>query len=331
MSGEVLAKLVSRRAPNRPEDTTEDDNLVETYIPVRLYPSEPILGVIEIYTDVSALVDQAERTAITIFAVTVVILAGIGATFLMVVRRPRYIVDGPQQTTPEKTALLELLSERSLRREELERKKLAGDLHEGLAQSLSAIKVAVETAKAGATDGARSQEILKPVVSDLQGAIQRVRSMAMNLRPSGLDDFGLFATIKTLCHEFGDMYPGIGITQKISGRESLIPAPLKIVIFRNIEAALKIIGEQAVASEVRVTLQIRVDSLTLAIADNTTGAIPPAEFISLDVNTESPFSPIRERTVISGGQLTIARNKAGAIELRATWTRPARARLKWKW
>jgi len=328
MSGQVWAKLDPHVTPNHIEGTTENGNLVESYIPVRRGSNEPILGVIEISTDVKAVIQQAERAQIQILAATLLILAVLFAALLMIVRRARDDVDAEKQIARERTETLELLSQRSLRREDVERKKFAGDLHEGLAQTLTAIKLAVETARVGSAAGVDKPDLLKSVVPDLQNALQQVRAIAIDLRPPSLDDLGLVPTINALCREFGKLHPGIRVEQQIKGAEALIPAPLKIVIYRNIEAALKIIGDQGTANEVRILLRVQDGRLTLTIEDY--GTAVPSSMVALEMDTQSPFSPIRERTVISGGNLSIARNKAGAITLHASWERQAGTR-KWAW
>ena len=87
--------------------------------------------------------------------------------------------------------------------EEQKKQKIAIDLHEGLAQTLSAIKVNVESSSRGNLRDANAQP-LEHIVPVLQNAIQEVRSIATELRPSSLDDLGLLPTI------LAAVYPAAG-------------------------------------------------------------------------------------------------------------------------
>jgi signal transduction histidine kinase len=326
MKGEALANLVSRRAPTATEGTADDDTFVESFIPVRKLPGDAILGVVEISSDIGAFVKRANRSSFEIFAAAAFTLATIGSVWLIVLRQTTPMPESLGTVTRDRSALVEVLSNRRLRREELERKILAADLQEDVAQSLCAIKMAAETATSGTSLGDRGTDALKFVVSELQCAIQRVRAIATDLRPSSLDDFGLLATVRDMCLVFGDRHPEIRVDLQITGKEVLIPAPLKIVVYRNVESALRVIGERGVARRVRITLRAESDALMLGVTDDTTGVLPAAAYINMDVDTESPLSPIRERTVISGGQLAIARGDPGALELRARWNHPPERR-----
>ena len=141
MCGTPAVEMVYRDRFNVFDKETEEDNLVQSYVPVRRRPTEPVAGVFEIYTDVNSLVAEAERAEIKLVAITILILAALYAMLLMIVRKARDIIAAQQQTIQDKNAVLEELSRRNLRREERDRKKAADDLHEGLAQTLSAIKL----------------------------------------------------------------------------------------------------------------------------------------------------------------------------------------------
>jgi signal transduction histidine kinase len=311
LQGRVSSSLVYRDSFNSFDRATEEDNLVQSYLPIRRRPTEPVLGVFELYTDVGALVHQAQRSQMQVIMATLVILIAVYAALLAVVDRVRGVIERQQEMIRDKTAVLELLSQESLRREEGERKKFATDLHEGLAQTLSAVKLAIESAQG--TVGAAP---LKSVVTDLQGAISQVRTIAMDLRPPSLDDLGLVPTIDALCRDFGETYPGIRVDRHITAQESVIPARLKFVIYRIIEAALKVVGQRALATEVHIELGIEDRTLSLTVEDN--GTAPESDAPHADL--QSPFSAIHERAIITGGQLAVSRLPSGGLRMRASWS-----------
>jgi hypothetical protein len=321
MRGTPAVEMVYRDRFNVFDKETEEDNLVQSYIPVRRRPTEPVAGVFEIYTDVNSLVAEAERADAKLLAITILILAALYAMLLMIVRKARDIIDSQQQTIRDKNAALEELSRRNLRREERERKKAADDLHEGLAQTLSAIKLSVEAARdVPGADQVRA-EVLNSVIPSLQQAIGQARSIAMDLRPPSLDDLGLAATLNASLREFAQLHPALQSELKVLAPEEMIPAPLKSIVYRNVEAALRIISDRYAAGKVYIELALRHRRLVLSVdahgeAAGATGAFSP---LAADSGANAPISSVRDRTIISGGDLAIARDDAKGIAFRASW------------
>lgn len=321
MGGTPAVEMVYRDRFNVFDKETEEDNLVQSYVPVRRRPTEPVAGVFEIYTDVNSLVAEAERAEIKLVAITILVLTALYAMLLMIVRKARDIIAAQQQTIQNKNAVLEELSRRNLRREERERKKAAGDLHEGLAQTLSAIKLAIESARdAPGADQGRADS-LNSVIPSLQHAIGQARSIAMDLRPPSLDDLGLASTLSASLREFAELHPTLQSELKVMAPEEVIPAPLKSIVYRNVETALRIISDRYTTGKVRIDVELLDNRLILSVeahgeADIATAAFSP---LAADSGINAPLSSVRERTIISGGDLAIARDDAKGIAFHASW------------
>lgn len=320
MKGRVSVKLVYRDTLNPFDGQTEDDNLVQSYIPVRRRATEPVLGVFELYTDVNPLVRDAERFEIAALAATLLVLATVYLALLAVVGRAAEVIRKQAATIREKTAMLEALSRGSLRREERERKRIATDLHEGLAQTLSAVKLAIESAPP--QGGAES---LRPVVTDLRQAIDTVRTIATDLRPPSLDELGLLPTLGSLCRGFAQAHPGIEVVPRLAAAEALVPPALKNVVYRVVEAALRALGERGAVASVVVSLEPAGEALRLAIevdSEAAAAALEPADAVAGEA---SAFAEIHERVVISGGRLRIDHEIGGFATLQAEWVLARRA------
>ena len=269
INGRVLSSLIYRDTFNRfYGESSEEDNLMQTYVPVRNSPAEPIQGVFELYADVTPLVKENERIMFIILAGAEFILALLYFVLILVVRRARNIIEAQQQTIRERTATLEILSARLLKSEDLEKKKIANDLHEGLAQTLSAIKANVESSRLLIAAGDEKARSLDSIVPVLQSAIQEVRTIATDLRPSSLDDLGLIPTISWYCREYERLHPGIRVIREISLTEDLIPLPLKIVIYRIIESVFENIAQHSYTDRIVLALLAEEDAITLEICDS---------------------------------------------------------------
>ena len=320
IGGKVQSTVVYRDTFNRFDQETEEDNLMQTYVPVQGDPTKPVSGVLEIYTDVSPLVYQNERTQFSLLALVGLLLAFLYGVLILVMRHAAGIIDAQQSTIRERTATLEILSAKMLTSGEMEKKKIAFDLHEGLGQTLSAVKAIVEGSRGSGGSGGTDTGALAQIVPVLQEAISEVRAIATELRPSSLDGLGLLATIRWFCREVEQLHPELQIEQELDLRESDLPAALKIVLYRIIESVLKNLVAHAGASRIVMDLRLEDQSIVLSIEESPQdssyaagGAAAPAPDLQVQ------FVEARERTILSGGAFAIGRNGAGGIALRCSW------------
>ena len=167
--------------------------------------------------------------------------------------------------------------------------------------------------------GSPSNSSLENVIPVIQGAIEEVRRICMDLRPSTLDDLGILATISWFCREFQTTYSGIRIKQKIQVEEQQIPALLKTVIFRIIQEALNNIGKHSQAGQIRLNLAQKDHHLHLDIRDNGVGFDFKNAF-SLDGSTRGMgLAGMKERAKLSGGSLTIHSQPGKGTRIQAAW------------
>jgi signal transduction histidine kinase len=325
IGGRTFSRLVYRDAFNIFSRATSDDNMVQTYIPVRQTATSPIVGVFEIYTDASLLVSQAEHAEWIILSGVAVIFLLLYVVLLLIVQRAERIISAQQETIRERTQTLETLSAQLLASEENEKKRIAGELHEGIAQTLAAIKINVEKTSHFLEQNDRNDESggLQSLVPVIQGAIQDVRELAMELRPSSLDDLGLLPTLAWLFREFQSIYPHIAIEQQIKIAAQDIPAPLNIIIYRIVQEALHCIAKYTRSHHVTVRLKKSSGTIELSIVHNGAGtlvaAAGPAADEAGDSSRTSGMTTLRQRTVLSGGNFAIDKDAQGATTLRASW------------
>jgi two-component system, NarL family, sensor kinase len=311
-------------------------NLMETYVPVRAGPKESIDAVFESYTDVSPLVSQNQNAAFIVMMGVGLVLLVLYGVLILVVRRAlkaaesqQHPVVGPgleaiksqQHSISERTAALEMLAAKLLRSDEMEKKKLAFGLHEGLAQTLLTIKVRVERKLAQFAANKTHDESLASIVPLLQSAIEDVRTIATGLRPSSLDELGLLPTIDWFCREFERLHPAIVVAEVISVQEYDVPAPLKIVVYRIIESAFTNIARYENTDQIGLALQLEDGAIALAIDDTSQDSRYAATAErDTDSDLQLSFGEAQERTTLSGGSFAVARGKAGGVALRASWT-----------
>src|SRR5690606_30497010 len=183
------------------------------------------------------------------------------------------IADGADKTARELLASrdeLRHLSALLVTIQEDERRRISMDLHDGLGQSLSLIRLSLDNAARLLADGAVSdaREALQQLIPRVKDALVEVRRVSTELRPSVLDDLGILPTLSWFFREFESSGAGIAVERSIAVREEDVPAPLRIVLFRILQEAFNNIVKHARADRVRVVLERRDDRLRLRIEDN---------------------------------------------------------------
>lgn len=327
MDGDTTSKLIHRGTFNIFDKHSEEDNLIQTYIPIYASASPEPLGVFELYTDVNPLVTAIERDFFMIIVGVVSILLLLYSYLRMIVNKAERIITSQQETILARRNVLEILSAQLLTTDERERKKISEKLHEGIAQSLVAIKLYIENhckASEKNTDVMCNHDLnctkfSDNVIPELQSAIHDVRTMAMELRPPSLDDIGLLATIGWICQEFESINPGIDVDQVFRITESQVPPPLKVVIYRVIQEILSDIGKQSHADKISIKLAKSTDGIELQIEDNGL-AFHPLQIEHDDTYNEEPWrASINERVLLSGGTFNLKSNLQGGTIYQAIW------------
>jgi PAS domain S-box-containing protein len=219
---------------------------------------------------------------------------------------------------------LRRLSSQLLKAEEEERKRIAMELHDGLGQTLSAIKFRVEMAlkqmgKGRPKEAAESLNLIVPVA---RGAVEEVRRISSNLRPAILDDLGILATLDWVCREFAKIYPAIRLHKKIDIEEKEVPNPLKIVFYRLLQEALNNVVKYSRAKSVSVSLKQDNGRIDLVIEDNGTGFDVSRVLSEKRANGGLGLAGMRERTDLSGGVFSLESAKGKGTTIRASWIQP---------
>lgn len=320
LNGRVANTLIYRDTFNSFDGATEEDNLVQTYIPIRASPAEPIQGVFELYSDVNRLVLETEHTEFIIMAGSILIMSALYAVLILIVRRAGRVIEMQQRTIRDRTETLELLSSQMLKSEESHKKKIATELHEGLAQTLAALKLKIENGwhiKAGNA----AEESVESIIPVLQEAIQEVRTIAMDLRPPSLDDLGLLPTLHWFCREFEQQHASMRVERHVTLQEGDVPSALKIVLYRIVVSVLGEMAQHANTGPIHLALWRDRDTLTLLIDDMATDALDRTLIpqTNIDPQSREGFARMEELTTLSGGEFMASQHAGGGTILRASW------------
>ncbi|HEY7643273.1 MAG TPA: type II secretion system major pseudopilin GspG [Steroidobacteraceae bacterium] len=215
---------------------------------------------------------------------------------------------------------LSMLSAQLMTAQENERKRIAQELHDGIGQSLSAIKYSLERAVEMANNDqpAAPAELLRMTIRRVQQTLESIRSIAMNLRPSLLDDLGAVSAVRWLCREFGEIYAPLRIHTDIAVTDSTVPEPLATPIFRTVQESLNNVARHAQASNAMVSMHNDESRLMLQISDDGVG-FDPREPQGSSAAGGHGLSGLRERAAKTGGTFSLQSKRGCGTVVRVGW------------
>ena len=153
--------------------------------------------------------------------------------------------------------------------QELERTRLARELHDETGQALTSILLGLKRVEdADTAEAAREAVVaLRPQVVD---TLQSVRRLAVELRPSALDDFGLGPALERLAEAFGEQ-TGIAVDVEAHLDADRLPTEIETALYRIAQEALTNVAKHADASRVSVILTRRGATATVIVEDDGRG------------------------------------------------------------
>lgn len=204
--------------------------------------------------------------------------------------------------------LSERVERESLRRvveaQETERKRLAMELHDETGQALTSMLLGLRSVE-DAPDEESRRRLLASLRALAASTLQDVRSLAVELRPKALDDFGLVAALERLADGLRERVGlDVDLAAPLSER---LPSEVETALYRVVQESLTNVVKHARAHRVSV-LVTRKDSMILAVVEDDGDGFDMARA------GESPglgLVGMRERMALVGGRLSIE-TRAGA-------------------
>lgn len=156
--------------------------------------------------------------------------------------------------------------------QEVERKRLSREIHDGPAQMLANILIRSEIVDLAFREGDVDQALLemKSIRSNIRSSLQEVRRIIYDLRPMALDDLGLFPTIKKHITTMSE-YHDIEIKLTLLGDERRLEPNYEVAIFRLVQEALQNAIKHAEANLIQVSIEIMPSQINVLIKDDGIG------------------------------------------------------------
>ena len=311
MEGEFSSRLANKLEVAHLDDVVRTTDVVEPFVPLRGSPEGELIGVLEIYRDVSRDVGvQVSDTKTTVLWTT---LTAMGLLFVVLAG---FVVFAEKNLNRSRNRELEAVNNRLFEREkaeetqqmlqrrllsaqENEQNRIARELHDEIGQDLTGIKLLLEGIPRLSQDQLDSSlHMGRESVSQL---IDKVRDISANLVPSVLVDFGLTAALESL-FERQRKQSRLKIRFESSMTQERLDSEIETAAYRIAQEGLTNAIRHASAEEVVVKISMLDHSLKLLVEDNGVGL---ESTTALDSRTSVGLPGMRQRVLLLGGELKV--------------------------
>jgi signal transduction histidine kinase len=196
--------------------------------------------------------------------------------------------------------------EQVIEAQEIERRRLAGDIHDGISQRLVTLAYRLDAAtRAAADDPTAVAEQLGKAKELVDLTLQEARAAINGLRPPVLDDLGLAGGLASLARSI----PAIEL--EVDLEDKRLPDHIEIALYRIAQECLQNVVKHANATSARLTFTADTDTARLEIVDNGVGFDKFEHPLGADEMGGYGLLSMAERAEIVGGRLNI-RSQPGA-------------------
>jgi PAS domain S-box-containing protein len=190
--------------------------------------------------------------------------------------------------------------------QEDERRRIARELHDEMGQHLTALILDLKLLSDTFTPGSPACEQLDQVRRAAGHIGHAIHRLALELRPTALDDLGLEMTLRNYLADWSRR-TGIEAGYRLvgSGRATAVPSHIETTVFRIAQESLTNVAKHAKATLVSVILERKENSLRLIIEDNGSGFDVDAVMNGRSPETRLGLLGMKERVAILDGSLVI--------------------------
>jgi PAS domain S-box-containing protein len=207
------------------------------------------------------------------------------------------------QAANEQHEQLRALSAKLAEAQEAERRAIARELHDEIGQLLYAVGANLEVIKLS-SDAVTLAGRLADSAALVDEAIHQVRDLALELRPSMLDDFGLLPALAWLVERQAQR-AGYRVDFMAEPPDLRLPASLDTAVYRVVQIALTNVARHAQAQQVAITVRQEGSELELLIHDDGVGFDVAVALERAQQGATLGLPSMRERVRLAGGTLAI--------------------------
>ncbi len=198
---------------------------------------------------------------------------------------------------------------------ELERLRLAHELHDGPMQGLYSVIYDLEELR-GKTD-AGTQEALQALSQNINHVLNELRNTAKELRPPTISQFGLEKTIRSYMGDIQEKHPDLKIHLSLARDHQLLPEEVRLALFRVVQHSVSNILRHAGATELWVGFSFDAEEARLEVSDNGKGFAVPPSWIDFVREGHFGLAGAAERISALGGTFAVESHPHEVTTVRA--------------
>jgi len=231
---------------------------------------------------------------------------------------PALVVGIVENITEQKRIELEMaeLNNRLQAGMELERLRLAQELHDSPMQSLYSAIYRIEELRSNADP--KLKEALGDVKQHIQNVLQDLRATAKELRPPTIFNFGLENAIRSHANDIVEKHPNLNMHLSLAHDRQILPEKVRLALFRIFQQSLANVIRHAKATEVHVRFSFDAEEANLEIKDNGRGFEVPLNWIDFVRQGHYGLAGAAERANALGGVFKVQSNPGSSTTIRVT-------------
>lgn len=212
----------------------------------------------------------------------------------------------------EREEALERFAERIVRVQEAERRRLAGEIHDGISQRIVSLSFRLSAAAdAVRVDPDLAGRQIAYAQELAEAALEETRFAIDGLRPPVLDDLGLSASLESLARSF----PQLDV--RVDAEPCRLPELVETAVYRIAQEALNNVAKHAGAQAVEMRLAAGEDAVVLEVEDDGKG-FDPAAVTDQSGPGGYGLPGMRERAELLGGELELGSSRGRGTSLRVS-------------
>ena len=202
---------------------------------------------------------------------------------------------------------------------EMERLRVAQELHDGPMQSLHSAIYRIEELRSK-SDSSLAND-LKDVKETIQSVLQDLRGTAKELRPPTLSSFGLENAIRSHASDIADKHPHLSVQLSLAHDRQMLPEKVRLALFRIFQQCMANVLRHSEATHVRVRFSFDVEEAYLEVSDDGKGFEVPTSWMHFLRQGHYGLASAAERASSLGGVLKVE-SKPGSstiVHVRIPW------------
>ena len=194
--------------------------------------------------------------------------------------------------------------------QEEEQRRISRELHDHIGQTVTGLSLGLKALEQCLVQGNKGEAATEQVrwLEQLAAQIGRdIHRTASDLRPTAIDDLGIFKAIEAYVAEWQERY-GVRVDIQTFGRDNHLPPDVAAVLYRLVQEGLNNVLKHARASKVSVVLEKKSEGLALVLEDDGVGFDPETSQRTVSCSGRAPglgLSGMKERVALLGGRIAV--------------------------